>query len=79
MSNNLVITLEERNELNKILRSFGLRIDGGSIDYENEKAWIGIYCGSAATYNKPRVAAMMANAIGVGTIVLDSQEFVLPA
>lgn len=78
MSNILVLTAKEQEKLNEKLRSYGLRVGGGSIDYENERANIGIdYNG--ATYNEPAVAAVLRKELGVSTVVLNGLVFSIPA
>lgn len=78
MSNILVLTAKEQEKLNEKLRSYGLRVGGGSIDYENERAHIGINY-NGATYNKTEVAAILRRELGVNTVVLDGLVFSIPA
>ena len=69
-----VLTKEQVDETNEVLKSYGLRYEGGSLDTQGRLYMI-VNRGYAATYNEGKVANLLMNLFQVKDIVLNGILF----
>ncbi|MBR2289052.1 MAG: hypothetical protein IJ867_00080 [Clostridia bacterium] len=68
-----VLTKEQIDQVEPVLRSFGLRCAGGS--FEDGRLYMSLDKGCIATYNGPRIAKLLMDLFLVDTVLLDGLQY----